>query len=237
MTDSSSHQKTSGKPIPGWAPGLAGFLVLAGLVVVGLVAVRQSWHPGFAYFAIMVEVFVINFLSVAIWNPVLIGRRIGVKSGTKGWDWVVMLVGFAPGLVGMFVAAWWQNDATGLAPIDAVWWLALFILGVGWGFANWSMIVNPFFEKMVRIQSEHDHQVIDCGPYAFVRHPGYVGFLAWILTTPVLLGSSWAWPPAILAAGALVVRTWLEDRTLKDELSGYADYAERVPNRLIPGVW
>jgi len=104
-------------------------------------------------------------------------------------------------------------------------------------FANWSMIVNPFFEKTVRIQSEHDHQVIDCGPYAFVRHPGYVGFLGWILTTPVLLGSSWAWPPAILAAGALVVRTWLEDRTLRDELAGYADYAERVPNRLIPGVW
>jgi len=237
MTDSSSHRITSGNAIPDWAPGSAGFLLLAGLVALGLVAVRQSWHPGFAYFALMVVVLVINIASVAIWNPVLIGRRTGFKPGTKGWDWVVMLLGFAPGIVGMFLAAWWQNSATGLAPIGSAWWLALLILGVGWGFANWSMIVNPFFEKTVRIQSEHDHQVIDCGPYAIIRHPGYVGFIAWILTTPVLLGASWAWPPAILAAGALLVRTWLEDRTLADELSGYRDYAERVPARLIPGVW
>ncbi len=185
----------------------------------------------------MVVVLLINILSVAIWNPVLIGRRTGIKPGTKGWDWVVMLLGFTPGMLGMFVAAWWQNGATGLAPIDACWWFSLFILGLGWGFANWSMIVNPFFEKTVRIQSEHNHQVIDSGPYAIVRHPGYVGFIAWILTTPVLLGSAWAWPPAILAVVALLVRTWLEDRTLKDELPGYADYAERVPERLIPGVW
>jgi protein-S-isoprenylcysteine O-methyltransferase Ste14 len=223
--------------LPRWAPGLAAVLNLAALAVVGLVAMSRAWHPGLAYFAIMVVVFGVNLLSVARWNPVLIKRRIGYKPGTKGWDWIVMLVGFTPGMLGMFVAAWWQNDASGLAPMGAVWWLALLILAAGWSFANWSMIVNPFFEKTVRIQAEHDHQVIDTGPYAIVRHPGYVGFLAWILTTPVLLGSSWAWPPAILAAGALLVRTWLEDRTLQDELSGYAEYAERVPSRLIPGVW
>jgi hypothetical protein len=144
---------------------LAGVLLLAGLLGVGMVATRQSWNPGFAYLAIMIELFVINFLSVAIWNHVLIGRRIGVKSGTKGWDYAVMLLGFTPGVFGMYVAAWWQNEAVGLAPIDTLWWVALLILGLGWAFANWSMIVNPFFEKTVRIQSEHGHQVVDSGPY------------------------------------------------------------------------
>lgn len=40
-----------------------------------------------------------------------------------------------------------------------------------------------------------------------------------------------------LAALLLVIRTALEDRTLIDELPGYADYAARVRWRLLPGVW
>jgi len=34
-----------------------------------------------------------------------------------------------------------------------------------------------------------------------------------------------------------VTRTALEDRTLKDELPGYRDYARRVRYRLIPGIY
>ena len=34
-----------------------------------------------------------------------------------------------------------------------------------------------------------------------------------------------------------VLRTALEDRTLRQELDGYVAYAERVRYRLIPGVW
>jgi protein-S-isoprenylcysteine O-methyltransferase Ste14 len=33
------------------------------------------------------------------------------------------------------------------------------------------------------------------------------------------------------------VRTALEDRTLRQELEGYAEYARRVRFRLIPGIW
>jgi protein-S-isoprenylcysteine O-methyltransferase Ste14 len=83
------------------------------------------------------------------------------------------------------------------------------------------MIVNPFFEKTVRIQTEHEHRVIDTGPYAYVRHPGYVGFLAWILSTPLLLASVWSFLPALLAAASLVIRTVFEDRMLQAELDGY----------------
>jgi len=99
------------------------------------------------------------------------------------------------------------------------------------------MGVNPFFEKTVRIQSERGHRVIDTGPYSFVRHPGYLGFAGWILSTPLLLGSWWALIPAILSTVCLVVRTALEDRTLRMELAGYEEYIHRVRYRLVPGIW
>ncbi len=99
------------------------------------------------------------------------------------------------------------------------------------------MGVNPFFEKTVRIQTERGHRVIDTGPYRFVRHPGYLGFCGWMLSTPLLLGSWWAFVPALLSILALVIRTTLEDRTLHNELTGYREYARRVHYRLIPRVW
>ena len=102
---------------------------------------------------------------------------------------------------------------------------------------TWAMGVNPFFEKTVRIQTERGHRVIDTGPYAFVRHPGYLGFFGWALATRLLLGSGWAMVPALLTVAGLVVRTALEDRTLQAELAGYAEYAQRVRFRLVPGLW
>jgi protein-S-isoprenylcysteine O-methyltransferase Ste14 len=32
--------------------------------------------------------------------------------------------------------------------------------------------------------------VIDSGPDAYIRHPGYVGFVAFLLATPLLLASA-----------------------------------------------
>jgi protein-S-isoprenylcysteine O-methyltransferase Ste14 len=36
---------------------------------------------------------------------------------------------------------------------------------------------------------------------------------------------------------AIVVRTGFEDRMLRADLPGYAEYAARTPYRLVPGVW
>jgi len=35
----------------------------------------------------------------------------------------------------------------------------------------------------------------------------------------------------------MVVRTYLEDRMLRQELPGYAEYAQTVRYRLLPYVW
>ena len=54
---------------------------------------------------------------------------------------------------------------------------------------------------------------------------------------PLSLGSYWALIPAILTCLLLVVRTVLEDRTLREELPGYEEYASGSEYRLVPGVW
>jgi protein-S-isoprenylcysteine O-methyltransferase Ste14 len=99
------------------------------------------------------------------------------------------------------------------------------------------MVANRFFAAVVRIQSDRDHKVVTGGPYRVVRHPGYAGGIwAW-LATPLMLGTLWAYIPALLTIAAMVVRTALEDQTLHSELPGYAEYAQHTRYRLLPGVW
>jgi protein-S-isoprenylcysteine O-methyltransferase Ste14 len=65
-----------------------------------------------------------------------------------------------------------------------------------------------------------------------MRHPGYVGFSGWMLSTPLLLASTWAFVPALISVVLLVMRTALEDLTLHEELPGCAEYAARVRFRI-----
>jgi protein-S-isoprenylcysteine O-methyltransferase Ste14 len=73
--------------------------------------------------------------------------------------------------------------------------------------------------------------------FAGIRHPGYAAGLLIYLSTPVWLDSWWAFVPVVLLAALLVIRTRLEDRTLRQRLPGYEAYAQRVRYRLAPGVW
>jgi len=211
-----------------------GGLVCAALIFV--LARRLGWTLGWIYVGIFAATLAINLACLLRWNPELIRRRVGVRKGTKTWD-IVWLALFAPVVIAVFVVAVLEaRDGVSSAP-GAAWLLGLVLFVPGWALITWSMAVNPFFEKGVRIQTERGHRVIDTGPYAYVRHPGYVGFAGWILSTPLLLASAWAFAPALLAVVELAIRTALEDRTLHAELSGYPEYAGRVRFRLIPGIW
>ena len=100
-----------------------------------------------------------------------------------------------------------------------------------------ALSVNRHFEPTVRILTDRGHTVIDKGPYAIVRHPGYLTAAPLRLGIPLALGSYWALIPAVISYLLLVVRTVLEDRTLQDELPGYKEYAQRVRYRLVAGIW
>jgi protein-S-isoprenylcysteine O-methyltransferase Ste14 len=110
-------------------------------------------------------------------------------------------------------------------------------LAVGLGLGGWAMLANAYFSTAVRIQSDRGQTVCRSGPYRFVRHPGYVGFMLQSLGTPLLLGSSWALIPGITAVALMAIRTSWEDRMLQAELPGYPDYAQQVRYRLVPGIW
>ena len=215
----------------------AGFLGLVAALLF-LPAGRWDWVAGWLYLAVLTISTIVTYAYLQLRNPELIVHRMRMGKGTKRWDKIWLGV-FTPVFPAVYVVA--GLDAApvvgGSAMPLMLWPMGLVLFVAGTTLFTWSMGVNPFFEKTVRIQTERGHRVIDTGPYRFVRHPGYVGFFGWIVSAPLLLGSWWAFLPAILATVLLVARTALEDRTLCAELPGYRDYAARVRFRLIPFVW
>ncbi len=96
---------------------------------------------------------------------------------------------------------------------------------------------NRNLEPTVRIQADRGHQVATTGPYRFVRHPMYAGMILSLAGMPLVLGSAWSVVPTLGQIVCIVVRTALEDATLRRDLPGYAEYAARTPCRLLPHVW
>jgi protein-S-isoprenylcysteine O-methyltransferase Ste14 len=100
-----------------------------------------------------------------------------------------------------------------------------------------AMRANRFFSPVVRVQTERGHRVIDRGPYGTIRHPGYLGMIVSVLCSGLVLGSWLGFAFAAAYAALILRRVFFEDAFLQVNLTGYADYARRVPYRLIPGGW
>lgn len=215
---------------------LAAAVLLQG-VVLFVAAGQTDWIMAWVYLGSYVALIALNAAILLPRNPDLIAERGRIKENTKGWDKILIIPMTFFGLGTLAVGGldrrfeWtprlgWTTPVTGLA---------LYLLG--FGLVSWAMASNRFFSSVVRIQKDRGHTVATGGPYGWIRHPGYLGMMVSVFGVALLLGSRWALIPAALYVATMAARTVLEDRTLRAELPGYPDYAERVRHRLVPGLW
>lgn len=212
-----------------------------GLAVMGVAlfwsAGRVDWWQAWASLAVMLAWIIATAIVIVRTNPELMAERLGPRKGGKGWDTAIMSFLGLTQLARYIVAGLDQRHGwTGSFP------LAIQISSLAMSVLGYALVVratasNPFFSQIVRIQSERGHTVATGGPYRYIRHPAYVGAILYELTIPVLLASYWAMIVSVLSVILLILRTFLEDRTLKSELSGYDDYSRNVRYRLLPGIW
>ena len=197
---------------------------------------RLDWWQAWTYIAIYFGIVIFNVLFIVGKDPELIAERGETKGNTKEWDktvtnFITIVTLLTLIVAGLDARIGWSQVALAV-PIAGL----IFVV-LGSGVVSWGMAANKFFARVVRIQNDRGHAVCSSGPYRFVRHPGYVGMCVYSFATPFALGSWWAILPALFIVVGFVVRTALEDRTLRAELPGYAEYAARVRYRLAPGVW
>lgn len=172
-------------------------------------------------------------------DPGLLKERMtgAARPGIKRWDRAI-IGAYSALLAVLFLVAALDAARFGWSRVPLV-LQGLALLGL---FAAWSLVirafrVNAFLAEYVRIQTERGHTVCTTGPYRIIRHPMYVAVIVTVFLVPVLLGSLYALIPAGLIAALFVLRTALEDRTLRAELAGYEEYSRTVRWKLVPGIW
>ncbi len=215
-----------------------GWSLLIFVLCLFLPAGTLAWSKGWLFILVIVVASIPATLYLRRVNPEVVAARVNRHEGTKRWDFLLGAIFLLPTMLAIMIVAALDDGRYHWSHLP--WWvcgIGYVLLVAGMLGVTWAEAVNKFFEPTVRIQTDRGHTVIDSGPYAIVRHPGYVsGFLVFI-GMPLCLGSLWALVPAVMVCLLLVVRTIWEDRTLRDELTGYEEYAQRVRYRLIPGVW
>lgn len=204
-----------------------------------LISGRWSWWQAWVMAAIFFLTFIISRILARRKTPDILKERANYnqQENAQAWDkWLSPLVAFGSVfilLVAGLEAKFHWSDGFAL-PWEL---LGLVLILVGYLLSSYAFIENSYFSGTVRIQDERGHKVISSGPYAWVRHPGYLGNLIANLGIPLLLDSVWAFIPVIIFGTFFVIRTRLEDRFLRQNLPGYAEYAQKVRYRLLPGVW
>ncbi len=216
--------------------GIIGGLVNAAVVGVLLFvpAGTFEWPMAWVLLGYTIISFTINSLLV---RPDLIDERMHRHADAKPFDRFLVMAIVLAGFAAIVVAGFdYRYGWTGSLPmvVAAAGFLLVVLSGL---IVIWATTSNPFFSAVIRIQDDRGHSVVSTGPYRFIRHPGYAGWCLYMICLPLMLGSLVALIPGAIAAGLDVVRTYLEDRILLEELPEYREYADRVRYRLVPGVW
>ncbi len=146
--------------------------------------------------------------------------------------WIVIIASIT---AGVFVAGNWKAGALPNRPEFAIGGITLFTLGLA--FRWWAIVVlGRFFTVDVTI--EKDHELVEGGPFRWVRHPSYTGvllaFLGWALTL-----RNWAAIVVVLVPIfiAFARRMNVEEEALSSALGErYQSYMKRT-KRLVPFIY
>ena len=141
------------------------------------------------------------------------GRR------TRGTAWVVAQ--FA--LIAVLAAAALPALRHGTAPRGAwvLWALAVLV-------GSWALLANRPGNFNIRPTPRAGGQLVQHGPYRWIRHPMYTSVGCFAAGCAVAAGSAPVWAVALLLAAVLAGKSRLEERWMCDTHRSYADYRRRT---------
>jgi protein-S-isoprenylcysteine O-methyltransferase Ste14 len=205
--------------------------------IIFISAGRLDYWQGLIYVALGLIMALLNYTVLSI-DPELLKERSKPGADTRKWDKTILVLSFLV-TISMYIIAGLDSGRFHWSP-DFHWsvYLAGMILtATGQLFFLIAQKQNKFFSSTVRIQTDREHVVCETGLYKIVRHPAYLGSIIQALGFPLLFGSVWSLIPISLLIILLLIRTALEDKTLRAGLKGYAEYCDKTGYRIIPYIW
>lgn len=210
----------------------------AALAVLLLVPGTPDFPQGWAFLIVNLVVAVIFCAYFYRHDRELLARRLLRREPFGAQKFIMLLVKIVC-VMGWLICAFdhrfgWTR--TYLTPVP--WWVSAPALIA---YAGCSLLFIPVFRAnrfaASIIRTETGQTVADHGPYRLVRHPMYAASLAAWVWVPPALGSLAGLAAVPLIALLLACRLLHEEKVLRRDLPGYAEYCRRTLCRLVPGVW
>jgi protein-S-isoprenylcysteine O-methyltransferase Ste14 len=214
---------------------ISGTLVF--FLILFISAGRIDYWQGWTYVIIGLIMSVLNY-TILKPDSALLEERNRPGEGVKNWDKTILGLSFLM-TIAMYSVAGLDSGRYSWSPDFN---LILTVTGIILTISGQLLFLiaqkqNKFFSSTVRIQTEREHTVCDTGLYKIVRHPAYLGSVIQLAGFPLLFGSLWSILPATFLILLHLTRTYLEDKTLINELAGYQDYLKKTKYRIIPFIW
>lgn len=151
---------------------------------------------------------------------------------TLGLLWLVIGASI---VAGVYAATHWRGAALPHQQLLSVAGLLLFTIGIT---VRWWAIITLGRFFTVDVQIATDHQLVERGPFRFVRHPSYTGVLLAFVGFALSL-ANWAAMLLIIVPifCAFLRRMSVEEQALSRALGDdYVGYMRRT-KRLLPGLY
>ena len=174
-------------------------------------------------------------LGSAFWFAIkgVDGRIVREETGDRSF-WLII-----PGFVAIFFGPpleYLYLPET-LSRASAMQGIGVAVLLIGVALRVWARrALREMYTGHVQVQT--GHRLVRAGPYSFLRHPGYTGFVLMAVGFAVGFSSVVGLTaiPLLLLPG-LIYRMNVEEKLLIEQFGdSYREYA-RVTKRLVPGVW
>lgn len=211
--------------------GIAFFAVLL-FWPAGTLNYWQAW----VFIAIFIAATIIPSIYLAVNDPAALRRRMkaGPTAETRPVQRVAVVGTIVSVVAELVISALdhrfgWSQVPTAVIIVGNV------LVAVGLGLAQLVVIQNSYAAATITVEAEQ--KVVSTGLYGVVRHPMYVGALIMMVGTPLALDSYWGLVAIFPGLAVLALRIVDEENMLRQELTGYREYIEKVHYRLVPYVW
>jgi protein-S-isoprenylcysteine O-methyltransferase len=174
-------------------------------------------------------VFSVVFILILIVETRVLLRSRSADDGSR--DLGLVLVGIIGPLVLAILFSY-----MGWGIISGLNYAGFFVMLVGFGLRQWSiLILGKYFVPVVKVQNKQ--QVIETGPYRYVRHPSYTGLFLELVGVSLALSSlAGVLAVIVLFLPIFIRRMDREEKFLKERLEGYGNYMKKT-KRLVPFVY
>lgn len=210
---------------------------VSGVILIGILVFLPAWDLHWKNGWILMAVLFVPmfFAGIVMYRkaPDLLRSRLNAKETQSEQKDVISYSGVM--FLAAFIVAGLNYHFKWTVLPEPVIWIAVIVFLAAYCLFGEVLRENQYLSRTIEVRE--DQTVVDTGLYGIVRHPMYFATVFLFLSMPLILGS---WPSLIIMLAYIPIiakRIRNEEAVLETELTGYAEYKQKVKYRLIPYIW